>query len=58
MADGIIAISRKEEESIKDEQENSSKIIQEKRRKSKTYSTFVETEFGIKEDVVQSTQSK
>jgi U3 small nucleolar RNA-associated protein 15 len=54
MSDGIIAIARKEEEIVQDEEENAIKIIQEKRKKSKTYSSFIETEFGIKEDLIQS----
>lgn len=56
MSDGIIAISRKEEPQQDKEEEDATntQIVQQRRKKSKSYSTFVETEFGVKEELTPS----
>jgi len=54
MSDGIIAISRKEEDPVDEEEKKTAEIVQTKRRRAKTYSDFVLTEFGVRDDVYNS----
>jgi len=49
MTDGIIAISRMEEESKEMEQEKTAEVVRAGRKKSKAFSDFVLTDFGITE---------
>jgi U3 small nucleolar RNA-associated protein 15 len=48
MSDGILAISKREE-NPEEEQQEQAELVQTRRRKAKTYSDFVVTDYGIKE---------
>jgi hypothetical protein len=50
MSDGIIAISRMEEETKESEEEKAAEAVQAKRRKSRAFADFVLTDYGIAEE--------